>query len=147
MAEVKDEKFVEVKNREFTSTKLSYLVTAVCFAWSVFQLYLAFSPTNTTIARSIHVAFAVAIIFLYFPFSAKKLSTYVPIYDWILFFAGVLCVLYPALAFYSLAQRPGNYTNFDIAVAFIALIVLFEAGRRMVGIALPIIAGIFLAYC
>ncbi|MBQ3674971.1 MAG: TRAP transporter large permease subunit, partial [Campylobacter sp.] len=147
MAETKDEKFVEVKNREFTSTKLAYLVTAICFSWSVFQLYLAFSPTNTTIARSIHVAFAVAIIFLYFPFSSKKLSTYVPIYDWILFIVGVLAVLYPALAFYSLSQRPGDYTQFDIIVAFTALIVLFEAGRRMVGPALPIIAGIFLLYC
>ncbi|MDA3085903.1 MULTISPECIES: TRAP transporter permease [unclassified Campylobacter] len=147
MTETKDEKFVEVKNREFTSTKLAYLVTAICFSWSVFQLYLAFSPTNTTIARSIHVAFAVAIIFLYFPFSSKRLSTYVPIYDWILFIVGVLAVLYPALAFYSLSQRPGDYTQFDIIVAFTALIVLFEAGRRMVGPALPIIAGIFLLYC
>ena len=147
MAENKEEKFVEVKNREFTSTILNYIVIAICFSWSIYQLFIAFSPTNTTIARSIHVAFAVAIIFLYFPFSSKKLSTYIPIYDWILFILGVICILYPALAFYELAKRPGAYTTLDISVAFIAIIVLFEAGRRMVGLALPIIAGIFLLYC
>nr|MBP3724569.1 TRAP transporter permease [Campylobacter sp.] len=147
MAEVKDEKIVEVKNREFASTKLKYLVIAVCFAWSVYQLYIAYFPTNTTIARSIHVAFAVGIIFLYFPFSSKKLSTKIPFYDWILLVAGVIAILYPALAFYSLSERPGAYLTQDIVVAFIAIIVLFEAGRRMVGFALPLIAGIFLLYC
>ena len=147
MAQTTDEKIVEVKNREFTSTKFAYLVTAVCFAWSVYQLYIAYFPTNTTIARSIHVAFAVGIIFLYFPFSSKKLSTKIPFYDWILLIAGVIAILYPALAFYSLSERPGAYLTQDIVIAFVAIIVLFEAGRRMVGFALPLIAGIFLLYC
>ena len=147
MAQTTDEKIVEVKNREFTSTKFAYLVTAVCFAWSVYQLYIAYFPTNTTIARSIHVAFAVGIIFLYFPFSSKKLSTKIPFYDWILLIAGVGAILYPALAFYSLSERPGAYLTQDIVIAFVAIIVLFEAGRRMVGFALPLIAGIFLLYC
>lgn len=147
MADIKDEKIVEVKNRDFTSTFFIYLVIAVCFCWSVFQLYIAYFPLNTTIARSIHVAFAVAIIFLYFPLSSKKLSTKIPFYDWILLIAGVGCILYPAFAFYSLSQRPGAYLTQDIIIAFMAIIILFEAGRRMVGFALPLIAGIFLLYC
>ena len=58
-----DEQVLEVKSREFTSKKLFWLVTLVCFAWSVFQLYIAYFTLNTNIARSIHLAFAVFIIF------------------------------------------------------------------------------------
>ncbi|CZE48631.1 TRAP transporter permease [Campylobacter geochelonis] len=143
-----DEQVLEVKTREFTSKKLFWFTTLIAFAWSVFQLYIAYFPLNTVMARSIHLAFALALVFTVFPFSYdKKAHTYIPWYDWILLILGVGAVLYPFVEFYSLAQRPGDYLLRDIVVAIIAVIVLFEAGRRMIGPALGIIGFIFLLYC
>ena len=143
-----DEQVLEVKSREFTSKKLFWLVTLVCFAWSVFQLYIAYFPMNTTIARSIHLAFAVFIIFSLFPFRPRsKAHFYIPFYDYILLIVGVAAILYPAIEFLDLAQRPGDYLTRDIVVAFIGIFILFEAGRRMMGPALGIIAFTFLLYC
>ena len=42
-----------------------------------------------------------------------------------------------------LSLRPGDYTTLDIVVAVIAIIILLEAGRRVLGLALSIIAIIF----
>ena len=49
----KDEQVLEVKSREFDSPILFWITTIVCFSWAVFQLYIAYFPLNTTIARSI----------------------------------------------------------------------------------------------
>ena len=143
-----DEQVLEVKSREFTSKKLFWLVTLVCFAWSVFQLYIAYFTLNTNIARSIHLAFAIFIIFSLFPFRPRsKAHFYIPFYDYILLIVGVAAILYPAIEFNGLAQRPGNYLTRDIVATFIGIFILFEAGRRMMGPALGIIAFTFLLYC
>ncbi|MCI6989759.1 MAG: TRAP transporter permease [Campylobacter sp.] len=144
----KDEQVLEVKSREFESKVLFWIVTLVCFFWAVFQLYIAYFPLNTVMARSIHLGFAVCIVFMLFPFSKDKNAIKkIPCYDYVMLIFGTLCVLYPFLDFYGLAQRPGDYTNFDILVSFIAIFILFEAGRRMIGPALGIIAFLFLLYC
>ncbi|MGP1506977.1 MAG: TRAP transporter permease, partial [Campylobacter sp.] len=144
----KENEVLEVKSREFNSKFLFWTVTLVCCAWSIFQLFYAFHPLNTTQARSIHLAFAVGIAFLLFPASSSKKShTRNPFYDWILLIFAIGVILYPCIEFYSLAERPGAYTKIDISVAVIALVILFEAGRRTIGLALSIIAFIFLLYC
>lgn len=151
----KENEVLEVKSKEFNNKFLFWVVMLVCFAWSIFQLFYAFHPINTTQARSIHLAFAVGIAFLLFPAcSSKKAHIKNPFYDWILLILaiGVILlaigvILYPCIEFYSLAKRPGAYTKFDIWVAVVALVVLFEVGRRTIGLALSIIAFIFLLYC
>lgn len=144
----KDEQVLEVKSREFDSPILFWITTIVCFSWAVFQLYIAYFPLNTTIARSIHLAFALGIIFLLFPLKIhKSANSFIPWYDWILVVIGVLATLYPFIEFYDLANRPGDYLVRDIVVSLIAIFILFEAGRRMMGPALGIIAFIFLLYC
>lgn len=146
--EIEEKEIVEVKSREFKSRLVFWLSTLMCFFWSVFQLYIAYFPMNTTMARSIHLAFAVCLVFMIFPLKIDKKSyDHIPVYDWILLVVGVLCVLYPFINFYELAMRPGAYTKFDILISAGATFVLFEAGRRMIGPALGIIAFIFLLYC
>ena len=45
------EEFVEVKTREINSNFYIYFTSIICFAWSVFQLYIAYFPMNTTMSR------------------------------------------------------------------------------------------------
>lgn len=142
-----NEEFVEVKTREINTPFYIYFTTILCFAWSVFQLYIAYFPLNTTIARSIHLSFAVGLIFLIYPFKYHKAAhNKLPFYDIFIGIVGVICVLYPSYEFYSISQRPGDYLIQDIVVACIAILIVLEAGRRVIGPALGIICVIFLAY-
>lgn len=139
---------LEVKTRTFTSKGLFWLTTIVAFSWSLFQLYIAYFPLNTVMARSIHLAFAVTLVFSLFPLTYhKKAFSKIPWYDWILLVLGAGAVLYPFIEFYSLALRPGDYLTRDIIIAIIAIVILLEAGRRMIGPALGTIGFIFLLYC
>jgi TRAP transporter, 4TM/12TM fusion protein len=141
------EEFVEVKTREIESNFYIYLTSIICFAWSVFQLYIAYFPMNTTMSRSVHLAFAICLVFLLYPVTFhKKAHTSVPVYDVFLCLIGTIVALYPFIEFYSLAQRPGDYNSIDIMVSCVAVLVLFEAGRRVIGPALAIIATLFLIY-
>ena len=142
-----EEQFVEVKTREVDAKFYNYLTVFLCFSWSVFQLYIAYFPLNTNISRSIHLAFALALVFLLYPVKFhKKAHTNMTWYDWILCAAGVAAALYPAVEFYGLADRVGDYLPRDIAFAAVAVFILLEAGRRVIGPALGIICVVFLAY-
>lgn len=139
------EEFQEVKLREFRSKFYMYASIFVCFSWSIYQLYLAYFPQNTTIARAIHLAFAIGLVYMFYPIN-KKISTKIPFYDWIFLILSVVCVLYPAYMFNYLATRPGDYLQIDIIVGAVGSILLLEAGRRVIGPALGGIGIIFLIY-
>ena len=103
MNEVNDneEQFVEVKTREINSNIYNYFIAFACFSWSVFQLYIAYFPLNTNISRSIHLAFAVGLVFLLYPVTFhKKAHSSLPFYDLVFCVVGVVAVLYPAVYFY-----------------------------------------------
>ncbi|MGP1484499.1 MAG: TRAP transporter permease [Campylobacter sp.] len=141
------DEFVEIKTREIDSNFYIYLVSIIGFAWSAFQLYIAYFPMNTTMSRSVHLGFAVCLVFLLYPVTFhKKAHISVPMYDILLCVVGILVALYPFVEFYALANRPGDYNNLDIIVSCVAVLILFEAGRRVIGPALAIIACIFLVY-
>jgi len=59
---------------------------------------------------------------------------------------GVATASYIAVFYEDIAQRPGDYIGLDIFMALLGIVILLEAGRRVLGFALSIIAIIFLAY-
>ncbi|MGG7047751.1 MULTISPECIES: TRAP transporter permease [unclassified Campylobacter] len=142
-----EEQFVEVKTREIKGGFYNYLVVFLCFSWSAFQLYIAYFPLNTTIARSLHLGFAIALVYLLYPVKFhKKAHVGMPFYDIVFCVIAALAVLYPAIEFYALANRPGDYLQRDIIIACVAVFLLLEAGRRVLGPALGIIGILFLVY-
>ncbi len=42
-------------------------ILALCLGWSVFQLWIAYDPINSIIARSWHLALAIALVYLAYP--------------------------------------------------------------------------------
>ena len=60
---------------------------------------------------------------------------------------GFLAGLYQWLVYYDLVQRSGDLLTQDLAVGVVALATLFVLVWRVLGPALPIMAGVFLAYC
>jgi TRAP transporter 4TM/12TM fusion protein len=66
---------------------------------------------------------------------------------WIIGLVGFGVGLYHWLNYYDLVNRAGDLTLLDIAVGVAALAILLYLVWRVMGPALPIVAGTFLAYC
>ncbi|HWM41977.1 MAG TPA: TRAP transporter permease [Burkholderiales bacterium] len=129
------------------------LIFAVAVGWSLFQLWYA-SPLpfefgwailNDTEARSLHLGVGMLLAFLCFPL-VKKQRNRIPVYDWVLAFAGAFAGAYFLLFYNQLATRPGIPTLQDIIIATAGIVLLLEATRRAVGAPMTVLAILFLAY-
>lgn len=124
-----------------------WIISTIALVWSLFQLYIVVEPINSTISRSIHLSFGLTLAFLIYPMMRKPY--FLSKIRWFGFtFAalGIFTASYIAVNYNSLSQRPGDYLQIDIIVALLAIVILLEAGRRVLGIALSIIAIVFLSY-
>src|SRR6266567_9222559 len=131
--------------RELTGTAWK-IVAGVALAFSSYQLVIAaFSPISSLITRSLHVGFLLLLAFLIYPISSKADRHRIAWYD------AILGVVAFALAFYhwifeaELIQR-GEPLLADLVVGTIVIVLVFEAARRVLGLALPIVCATFLAY-
>lgn len=85
--------------------------------------------------------------FLIYPIAKKpKFLKSIPWYDYILAIIRGLGAAYIAIDYVGLFNRPGDYLFRDIAIGVVFIIILLEAGRRVIGIALSIVAIVFLLY-
>ncbi|MEN8906790.1 MAG: TRAP transporter permease [Clostridiales bacterium] len=134
---------------------MGYLVPVIAFCWSVFQLAIASKLTLDSIyIRSIHLAFALCLVFLSYPcfrktrFNIKFLSRRdkIPIIDIFLAIIATICALYIVLDYNGIIFRYGNPYLRDIIIGIGLIILLIEATRRVIGPALPIIAIVFSIY-
>ncbi len=124
-----------------------WIISTLALLWSLFQLYIVIEPTNSTISRSIHLSFALILAFMIYPMIRKPyFLNKIRWFGYTLALIGLGTAGYIAFFFEELALRPGDYTNIDIIVALIGIIILLEAGRRVLGFALSIIAIVFIAY-
>jgi TRAP transporter 4TM/12TM fusion protein len=130
------------------------LILVVAVAWSLFQLWIAspfqyhfdFLALNNTETRSIHLAFAMFLTFLVCPAFASSSRKQVPWLDWLLALIAAYCAGYIFLEYNELAKRPGLPTDLDIWVSLAGLVLLLEASRRSLGLALVVIASLCLFY-
>ncbi len=112
-------------------------------AFSTFQIITAaFSPLSSSVVRAIHVGFLLLLIF----FSTRTASVPLRAMSYLLGLAGFALAFYHWIFEGDLIQRAGAPTDLDIAVGIVTLFLVFEGARRIMGIALPIICGVFLAY-
>ena len=123
------------------------VVAGAALAFSSYQLVIAaFSPLSSLPTRSIHVGFLLLLAYLMYPVSAKSDRQRIAWYD------AVIAAVAFALAFYhlvfeaALVQRSGDPSTADLVVGTAVVVLLFEAARRVLGAALPIICAAFLAY-
>ena len=127
---------------------LKKIVFIGLLAFSLFQLYTAiFGQYTAYIQRSVHLGFALSLIFLLFPFRRKMAKkNKVPFYDVLLALLSIGVGLYWPVMYKELVLRVGRMTDLDMAVAIIAVLLTLEAARRAVGLPITIIASAFLIY-
>jgi TRAP transporter 4TM/12TM fusion protein len=124
------------------------ILTALALAFSSYQLVVAaFHPLSSLVTRSLHVGFLLSITFLLYPAfrHGARLSRVAPL-DWLLAGGVFLLSTYQWIFEGELIQRAGDPTTTDLLVGTAMIILVFEAARRILGLALPIVCGLFLLY-
>ncbi len=117
-------------------------------AFTLFQLYTAINGQFTAyIQRSIHLGFALSLIFLLFP--ARRIWVHkpsIPWYDLIFALLSIGVGLYWPIFYDDIVFRAGSLSTVDLIVGALAIVLTLEAARRAVGLPITIIAAVFLLY-
>jgi len=126
------------------------MVAAVAAAFSVFHLWTSYAGTLPTLQQAYaHLGFALVLIFLTRPSITGdgRRSALRWAMDSLLILGALAISLYAVVNFLDISQRgAGNPTTVGIWLGVLAVILVIEATRRMVGWALPILAIVFLVY-
>jgi TRAP transporter 4TM/12TM fusion protein len=132
------------------------LITTIGVSWALFQLSIAsFLTIDSTFSRAIHLAFAMAMVFASIPFlkrhhikSMPFLSQRegIPAIDYAFATIGVAVSLYIVFAWTGISMRMGSPSLADKIFGLALIIMVFEATRRAIGPALPIVGILFTLY-
>ncbi len=124
-----------------------WMIAIIAFSWSLYQIYVVIVPTNSVFIRSFHLAFALALSFAMYPmFRTPKTMSSIPWYNFPIAIMAVIGALYIFINYDALNARSGAWSPLDVAMGIGSIFLLLKAARRSLGMALPIIAMIFIAY-
>ena len=123
------------------------VVAIVAGLMSLFHLYTArFGTLEALRQRSAHVAFVMALVFLLYPFRRRRAGEVrFGLPDVLTAAGGVALMLYLFVNHQALAVRAGRLTSGDLVVGVLGILLVLEAGRRVLGV-LPFIAAALLIY-
>lgn len=126
------------------------LITAACVALALITLYLAFSiPLGPTRVAALHLAVAIPLTFLLHKGWRGQSSTHPHWIDWLLSACAVATFSWAFMSAMRFQERMAYVEpvdTIDMAMGILALIVIFEATRRTVGMTIVVINLIFMAY-
>jgi TRAP transporter 4TM/12TM fusion protein len=123
------------------------VVAGAALAFSTYQLVIAaFSPLSSLPTRSLHVGFLLLLAYLIHPISRKSDRHRIAWYDALIAALAFALSLYHLVFEADLVQRSGDPSTADLVVGATVVVLLFEAARRVLGPALPMICAAFLAY-
>lgn len=161
MTEIKDNEFeqAEVVSEEFlrkVDKESDYrvltgffakLIAAIAITFSVFQVYTAaFGTLDAMLQRAIHLAFALCLIYLLYPARVSWPRDKIHPIDVVFAILGAAAPLYIVVFYKQLVMRAGLVTTTDYIVGIIAILLILEAVRRVVGIPMVCVAILFLVY-
>jgi TRAP transporter 4TM/12TM fusion protein len=141
------EKDSETQQRKSLSGISNYVVLVVASMYTIFQIYAITQPLTAMTLRSIHLSFALVLVFLLFPATSRSNYYKVSLLDVFFVIVAVITGAYIAIEGRELTLiRMGDYTNVDLLVGAIIVVLVIEGSRRVFGLAIPIIASIFIFY-
>ena len=128
--------------------KAKAAITVLMVFWVLFQLWFStFGIMSAVSLRAFHCLFLLLFAFLLYPPSRKqdgKLDR-PTVLDFILIAGSFFAFGYLIIEYTQIARSGGRINTFQMWVAFLGILVVFEAGRR-ISRNLAILALIFLAY-
>lgn len=126
---------------------MKWIIFGLLVLFSIYQLsYSLFLTLPPQIHRPIHLAFGLGLIYLLYAGKRGGNKGKVGFVNLVLCLLSVFVTLYWVVDYEGLVMRTGNYTTMDMVVGGIAILLVLEAARRVVGLPIAIIASIFLLY-
>ena len=125
-------------------------VSAVAITLSLFQLYTAgIAPLAAIYQRSVHLVLILVLVFALYPpikTAAKdKIDIYL-IIDGLLILLALAIGAYIWIEFNDIIERQGDWVTTDVVMGSIALCLVMEATRRVIGLFMSAIAMVFLLF-
>ncbi|MEX2198363.1 MAG: TRAP transporter fused permease subunit [Burkholderiales bacterium] len=131
------------------ATALRWIALAVAVSMSLYHMYVAgFGPPEALIFRGTHLMFALTLVYLLFPFRRDGSPLWRGL-DALLLAGGIAAVLHIFVNYEYYTNRIiyiDELTAWDRFYSVVAVFVVLDATRRVIGWALPITALCFLAY-
>lgn len=150
--EIKVEEKTGERNRTLTGWG-NKLAIGIAVAMTLYQIAVSLGIIylNPYAHRAAHLGFALILAFFLYPMKKNKPNNgKLPLLD-ILFIIGV--VLFCGYIFYqqqynedAMMMRIGTTTTYEIILSILAVLLILEATRRLMGIVLPIIIVVFILY-
>src|SRR5688500_160045 len=132
-----------------TAKALLWVVTLVSIAMSLYHMYVAaFGPPETMFFRGTHLMFALTLVFILYPLVPGR-SPWWRLADAALLVAGIASVLHIFINYDAFINRIiyiDELTTADKIYAVVCVAVVLEGTRRVIGLALPLTAVVFLTY-
>ncbi|MBR2411035.1 MAG: TRAP transporter fused permease subunit [Clostridia bacterium] len=139
----------ESNTRIFTGWR-KHVITGLLCSFSVYMISMALLFPNATKYTKLTTFMAFILFIGYLIFPAYKAQTkkinYVPFYDIFLGLAGAASFLYYTIMQEDIVMMSRRIGTLQIAIAFIAIILLVELVRRAVGLPIIFVAGAFIVY-
>jgi len=129
---------------------IAVIISIIAISMSAFQFYTGgFGLWLALKQRALHLAFALALIFLLYPSTKKGIDSEkdkIPFFDIILAIVGAATSLYLIIYYKELVFRAGLPSTIDLIMGGITILLVLEATRRAIGPELPIVVIVFLLY-
>ncbi len=124
------------------------IVRVLFVLFSLYSVFLLFYPGEIRMERASFVGLIVFLVFVNFPATRNlpKKVNYIPWYDLILMFLGVVSYLYFVINYREIINRGIMLTPLEVALGVIGILVTLEACRRAVGFPIVIVASLFIIY-
>lgn len=120
------------------------IITAVLVLFSVIQLASTWWIIPSTHMRPLHLCFVMVLAYLLYPARKGARKDTLPWYDVALALVSVAVCLYPVVFFSKIASQ-NALELYELVFGGIAIVLLFEACRRVVGLPIVVIALLFVA--
>ncbi len=123
------------------------IISAILISFTLFQLYTGiFGVLDAMLQRAVHLAFGLSLVYLLYPsrksWSREKMH---PV-DVGLAIVAASVNLYVVFFYQDLVYRAGRVTTVDMVVGVIAVLLVLEAARRVIGWPMVTIALMFITY-
>ena len=128
--------------------KTNTAITVLMIVWVLFQLWFStFGIITAVNLRAFHSLFLLLFTFLLFPShkTQEKKLTHPPVVDVVLIAVAFFAFGYLILKYTEIARSGGRIDTFQMCVAVVGILVVFEAGRRT-SRNLAVLAAVFLVY-
>lgn len=125
-----------------------YLTSAIALLWVGGQIFVAFSPVSGMLIRPLHVGLALIIVFLSEPAILRKpdVSLAIDLFFSAAVFFYMIHLLVSADRIETRIPFVDELTGSDIFLSIILIVLLLEAGRRVLGRSMTIVALVFVCY-